>query len=170
MILTAIPELYPWASVGYFKMLLSSGLHVLCFRPVHSHKKLISEKVSKLCCCMGWKSPLIIGTFGARRCNELIFCTDLHEAVLYRIEEVLAAANCAGPWNRSLSGGALKSKQQLSGNLFILFCKLFILKLWLRSFEETVHVKFESFLTSAVSYDGASCGKTTSKSVCNRHL
>ena len=122
---------------------------------LHSHKKLISEKVSKLCCCMGWKSPLIIATFGARRCNELIFCTDLHEAVLYRIEEVLAAANCAGPWNHSLSGGALKSKQQLSGNLFILFCKLFILKLWLRSFEETVRGKFESFSTSAVSYDGA---------------
>ena len=104
----------------------------------------------------GWKSPLIITIFGARRCNELIFCTDLHEAVLYRIEEVLAAANCAGPWNHSLSGGALKSKQQLSGNLFILFCKLFILKLWLRSFEETVRGKFESFSTSAVSYDGVS--------------
>ena len=46
-------------------------------------------------------------------------------------------------------------KNQLSGNLFILFCKLFILKLWLHSIEETVRGKFESFSISAVSYDGA---------------
>ena len=104
---------------------------------------------------MGWKSPLIIGTFGARRCNELIFCTDLHEAVLYRIEEVLAAANCAGPWNCSLSGGALKSKRVSLATFLFCFanylfwnCGFVHLKrrcagnlkaFWLRQFLMTVH-------------------------------
>ena len=57
----------------------------------------------------------------------------LHRAVLHQIEKVLAAANCTGLSNRSLSGGSFVVKvKQLSGTSGILFFKALILKSWLK--------------------------------------
>ena len=64
---------------------------------LHNHKILISEKVANICCFYGVKVITYYYIFAAICLYELTFYTDVHKAVLHRIQEVLAAANCTVP-------------------------------------------------------------------------